>query len=256
MGFLIAFVLFFSFSYGETLRIAAAANVQYPLREIVSYFKKKYPDIKVVTVVSSSGKLTAQIERGAPYHIFMSANMKYPEYLYERGLTTGKPQVYAVGILVLWSMKNLPLKKEGIKVLLENYIKKISVPNPKNAPYGEEAIRAMKYFGIYRKVKNKLVYGESVSQSTQYIYKRLVDVGFTSKSVVLSPQMKGRGVWIEISQNAYRPIKQGVVILKNGNGVDVAREFVRFLFSSEAKRILKKYGYKVGQLPLSKDRGL
>ena len=240
MRYIFLVLLVFVFSYGQTLRIAASANIQYPLKEIVREFKKVY-SIDVVTVISSSGKLTAQIERGAPYDIFLSANMKYPEYLYKKGLTIGKPVVYAEGVLVLWSMKNIPLKKEGINILRERYIKKISVPNPENAPYGLEAVRAIKNAGLYEQVRNKLVYGESVMQSTQYIYKKLVDIGFTSKSVVLSPKLKNKGVWIEVDKKLYNPIKQGVVVIRKSS---YAERFLSFLFSEEAKRILKKYGYR------------
>ncbi|SNZ10061.1 molybdate transport system substrate-binding protein [Persephonella hydrogeniphila] len=237
---LTVFFIFFSFSYGETLRIAAAANVQYALQDIISSFRKKFPQVEIIISVSSSGKLTAQIERGAPFDIFLSANMKYPEYLYKKGLALGKPVVYAKGVLVLWSMKNIPLKEKDIFVLEEDTVKKIAIPNPRNAPYGEEAVKALKFYRLYRKVKNKLVYGESVSQATQYIYKKLVDAGFCSKSVVLSPKMRGKGVWIEVDRKAYSPIKQGAVILSKNI---YAKEFLRFLLSDEGKKILKKYGY-------------
>lgn len=241
MRYIFFLLLLFTLSYGQTLRVAASANIQYPIKEIIKEFKKVY-DINVVTVISSSGKLTAQIERGAPYDIFLSANMKYPQYLYKKGIAVGKPMIYAEGVLVLWSMKNIPLKKEGINILEEKYIKKISVPNPKNAPYGYEAVKVMKNAGIYDQVKNKLVYGESVMQSTQYIYKKLVDVGFTSKSVVLSPKLKNKGIWIEIDKKMYDPIKQGVVMIRKNV---YSERFLRFLFSEKAKKILKKYGYRV-----------
>ncbi len=245
MRYLLVVLLILTVSYGEALKIAAASNVQYPLRELIDMFKIRYPEAQIVVIISSSGKLTAQIERGAPYHLFMSADMKYPEYLYEKGLTVSKPQVYAEGVLVLWSMKNIPLKERGIKILLEDYIHKISIPNPVSAPYGREAVNAMKYYKIYKKVDKKLVYGESVAQSTQYVYKRLVDVGFTSKSVVVS--MKNKGVWISVDKKAYTPIRQGVVLLKYGKDNMYAKEFIRFLLSKEGKKVLKKYGYQLDE---------
>jgi len=133
--------------------------------------------------------------------------------------------------------------KDGISTLTK--LKKIAVPNPKNAPYGRAAFEVLKNIGLLEKLKNRLVYGESVSQSTQYIYKRLVDAGFTSKSVVLSPKMSGRGVWIEIDSSLHSPISQGVVLLKKGQENGKATLFYRFLFSEKAKQIFKKYGYKV-----------
>jgi len=241
-------VLFFVNTFGSfaaTVVVATAANVQYPLREIVQLFQKKYPDNKVRLVVSSSGKLTAQIERGAPYDLFLSADMKYPEYLYKKGLTLGKPKVYGEGILVLWSMKGIPLREKGIGVLVMEKVKRVAIPNPRNAPYGRAAVEALKNTGLFEEVRKKLVYGESVSQTTQYIFKKLVDAGFTSKSVVLSPKMKGKGVWIEVDSSLYSPIYQGVVILRRAAGKKAAMDFYNFLFSEEAKKVLKKYGYRV-----------
>ncbi|WP_457639099.1 molybdate ABC transporter substrate-binding protein [Persephonella sp.] len=239
--FLISFLLFiFAVNPVSAVTVAVSANVQYAVQELVKAFREKYPDIPVKTVTASSGKLTAQIERGAPYDIFMSADMKYPMYLYRKGVTAGKPQVYAEGVLVLWSMKNIPVKDKGLKVLESKELKKIAVPNPKNAPYGRASVEVLKNLGMYEKVKNRIVYGESVAQTSQYIYRQLVDAGFTAKSIVLSPKLKNKGVWVEVNRNLYSPIKQGAVLVKNSSG---AEKFYRFLFSKKAKEILKKYGY-------------
>ena len=243
---LFALLLLFYVSYGETLTIAAAANVQYALKEITQEFQKKYPAVRITKIISSSGKLTAQIVRGAPYDLLLSADMKYPEFLYKKGFAISKPVVYAKGTLVLWSMKDIPLENE-IKSLLNPSIKKIAIPDPKTAPYGREAKKALEKSGIYPKVRYKLVYGESVGQATQYIYKGLVDVGFTAKSVVLSPQMKNKGRWIEIDSSLYSPIKQGIVILKHGEKNLYAQKFIEFLLSDTGKKILEKYGYKIDE---------
>ncbi|WP_297456134.1 molybdate ABC transporter substrate-binding protein, partial [Persephonella sp.] len=154
---LFALLLLFSVSCGETLTIAAAANVQYALNELSQKFKEKYPQVSINKIISSSGKLTAQIVRGAPYDLFLSADMKYPEFLYKKGFAISKPVVYARGTLVLWSIKNIPLKN-GISSLLNPLIKKIAIPDPKTAPYGREAKKALEKSGIYQKVRYKLVY--------------------------------------------------------------------------------------------------
>ena len=238
-------MVFFNYSSGEVIRVASAANLQFALKDIIKLFEEKYPELKVYYTLSSSGKLSAQILKGAPFDIFLSANMKYPEFLYKKGLTVGKPVIFAYGSLVLWSMKNIPLKKEKIKVLLK--VKKISIPNPKYAPYGKEAINVLKNYHLLNKVKTKLVFGDSVLQSTQYIYRKLVDVGFTSKSVVLSPFLKGKGKWIELDRKSYSPIKQGIVLLKNGKNKKYAKLFMDFILSDEGRRILKKYGYYINE---------
>ena len=241
--FLFLLLAIFSKSFGETLTVSAAANVQYALDEIITEFNKKYPYIKVEKVVSSSGKLTTQIVRGAPYDIFLSADMKYPQFLYKKGLTAGKPKVYAYGLLVLYSMKNI--KFNDIKDLTKPYIKRVAIPNPKIAPYGRASVEALKYYKIYKQVLPKVVYGESVGQATQYIVQKITDTGFTAKSVVLSPKLKGKGKWIEIDHKAYKPIKQGIVILKRAKDKKSVYKFYNFIFSKKGKEILKKYGYRL-----------
>jgi len=223
--------------------IAVSSNAQYAIKELVSDFSKKSGCNRIKTVVASSGKLTAQIERGAPYHIFLSADMKYPIYLYKKGLAVEKPRVYAVGVLVLWSMKDIPLKEKGAEIIPSKNLKRIAIPNPKNAPYGKASEEFLINTALLNSVKDKIVYGESVSQTTHYIFKKLVDVGFTAKSVVMSPLMKGKGVWIELDRDKYSPIKQGVVLLQKGKENICAKGFYKYLFSTDAKKILSRFGY-------------
>ncbi|NPA12871.1 MAG: molybdate ABC transporter substrate-binding protein [Aquificae bacterium] len=236
-------VLVLTFSVvANALTIASAANVQFAVKELINSYKKSYPNVEIKTVVASSGKLTAQILRKAPYDVFLSADMKYPLFLYRKGFTVGKPKVYAEGRLVLWTTKEIPLK--GIDTLKEGFIKKVAMANPKTAPYGRASLEVLKNTGLYKYVKGKLVYGESIAQTSQYIYKGLVDIGFTAKSVVLSPEVKGKGKWVEIDKKLHSPIKQAVVILKNGSDLQQAKRFVEFLLSTEGKKILQKYGYQ------------
>ena len=240
---IIIVLLFFSYSFGQSITIAVSANVQYAIDELIKKFKEKNGDIQIKKVISSSGKLANQTLKGAPYDIFLSADMKYPLFLFKRGLALSKPKVYAYGIIVLWSMKDINIEKEGLGVLLK--VNKIAVPNPKNAPYGKASIEILKNTKLYEKVKERIIYGESVSQVNHYILKRLVDVGFTSKSSVLSPVLRGKGKWVEIEKRLYSPIEQGAVLLKNAEGNEYAKSFFSFLFSKDAKQILKKYGYMV-----------
>jgi len=124
-------------------------------------------------------------------------------------------------------------------------IQKISVANPQNAPYGEEAIRAMEYYGVQEAIDTKLVYGESIAQTTQFIATRNCEVGITAKSIVSSPKMAGKGNWVEIPTAAYQPIKQGVVITTYGiqQHKEMATHFFEFLFSKEAQQIFERHGY-------------
>ncbi len=245
--FFLGFLIFFSLNvWGGEILVATAANVRYAMDELRSAFKEK-TGIDVKISVASSGKLTAQIKSGAPFDIFLSANMKYPNYLHEKGLALTKPKVYALGSLVIWSLK---LKKEDVKkgmdVLKEERVKKIAIANPKNAPYGFEAMKALKKAGIYEDIKGKLIYGESVAQTSQYIASKVADIGFTAKSVVLSPKMRGKGWWIDVDSSLYDPIEQGAVILKNAKKhLKEVKAFYDFLFSEDAKEIFERYGYRV-----------
>ena len=164
--FFISLYLCGALSAGE-IRIAVAANVSYAIEELKASFAQQNPDIKVNVVLGSSGKLTAQIKNGAPYGLFMSANMKYPQALYEDGLALEKPHVYAKGTLACLSVKKQDLS-EGITLLKDKRIRKIAIANPKTAPYGKASLEAMKNAGIYDEVKAKLVYAESISQAVSY----------------------------------------------------------------------------------------
>lgn len=227
----------------QEITVAAAANVQYPLEEFKAEFEKN-TNIKIQTVIGSSGKLTAQIENGAPFDIFIAADMEYPRTLHKEGLTHQPPGIYAYGALVLWTFKDLDLSK-GMDVLADPSVKKVALANPKTAPYGRQAVNAMKHYKLYKETQSKLVYGESISQVNQFVATQAVDVGFTAKSAVLAPGLKEKGRWVEVDPGSYDPIAQGVVILKHaeGNNLKEARAFYDFLFSPPAREIFKKYGY-------------
>ena len=229
----------------QILRVAVAANAQFVMNDIKKAFEQK-GTARIELIVSSSGKLTAQISHGAPYDLFLSADMKYPEQLYNRGYTLEAPSVYAYGSLVLWTLKKKYLDN-GLNSVTNPEIKTIAIGNPSTAPYGMAAVQVLKNAGIYEKVKSKIVYGESVSQVNQYLISGAADLVFTAKSVVMTPGLKQKGQWTEPPESLYDPIKQGMVILKNAakNNLKAAREFFDFLSGPEAKAIFTSYGYIV-----------
>jgi molybdate transport system substrate-binding protein len=222
-----------------SLKIATSSNMQFAMEEIVKAFEKEN-NIKVELIISSSGKLTSQIELGAPFDVFAAANIKYPQYLYEAGLTNHTPEIYAYGQLVLWTLNDFNPRLEG---LTDKHINKIAIANPKTAPYGQASIDVLNKRQIYKAVEVKLIYGESISQCNQFITTQSADIGFTAMSVVLSPSMKTKGHWINISTNDYTPIAQSVVILKKSKQQKEAQLFYDFLMSETAQKILLKYGY-------------
>ena len=225
----------------KKLTIATSANLQFAMKELVDNFTE-ISSIPCEIVVGSSGKLTAQISAGAPYDVFVSANMLYPTRLFENELTTAPPKIYAQGKLVLWTMQ------EQIELTLDNLenekIKHIALANPKTAPYGKAAVEYLLITDLFGKIESKIVYGESIAQVNQFVNSQVVDMGFTAKSVVLSPQMKGKGSWMEIPEELYTPIAQGIVLLKNEAGKETqAQQFSDFLFSAQGEKILEDFGY-------------
>ncbi len=221
-----------------SIKIAVAANMSYAMPKIIEAFKKVYPSIQVKMTIGSSGKLTAQIQRGAPFDLFLSANMLYPKKLYEKGFAYTKPLVYAKGALVLFSKKEISSLQDLAK------LHRIAIANPNSAPYGKAALEALKNMHLYKKVRNKLIYGESVAQATAYALSA-ADAGFIAKSAMYSPKLKAlKKRFYPIDLSLYTPIDQGVVILQRGRRDEVLR-FFAFLFSKKTQNILQEYGYIV-----------
>lgn len=238
-------VLNFSLFAGQ-INIAVAANVSYAINDLIIEFNKSNPNIKVLTTLGSSGKLTAQIKNGAPYNIFMAANMKYPKALYSENIAITKPLIYAQGGLAILSTKKLDLSK-GINIAVDKSVKKIAIANPKTAPYGKAAIEAINNAKIYDKSINKLVYAESISQVVTYAL-TATDIGFIAKSSLYSQKMAmyKEGVnWVDVDSKLYTPINQGIVILKSAKDNEEVKAFYNFILSEKAKNIFKKFGYLI-----------
>ncbi len=226
-----------------SITIAVAANTQFAFQDLQAAFTRE-TGIDIHTIIGSSGKISAQVRSGAPFDMFLSADMDYPRTLHKAGLASSAPIVYAYGTLVLWTMSELDLTP-GLKVLTGPKVSKVAIANPRFAPYGRAALQALTHYRIADAVQAKAVFGENVSQVNQYIYSQNVTAGFTAKSVVLSPTMRGKGHWIEVPPDSYQPIAQGAVILKHGtdNAETDCKHFIQFLTSAAARKVLADYGY-------------
>ena len=226
------FLLFSTLLFAD-VKVATAGNVAFAIQDLAKQFYKQ-THIKVIPIIASSGKLTAQIQRGAPYDIFLSANMKYPNYLYKNHLAKTKPKVYAMGKLVLFSKNKLKNFDEIFNAT------KIAIANPKTAPYGIATIQYLKNKHIYNKLKPKFIIAPNISSTFSYAIK-ITNYGFIAKSLLFKfPKLNNKNHYIELDN--YTPIKQGVVLLSNKNE---AKKFYQFLFSNTAKRIFIKYGYHI-----------
>jgi len=229
------------------VRIAVSANVSHAMKDLKEQFERSHPDIRVETILGSSGKLTAQIMHGAPYDMFLSADMKYPEALYAAKIALTQPSIYAQGSLVYFSLNPKDFSK-GIALLKDKNIKKIAIANAKTAPYGIAAKEALEHAQLYEFLKDKFVYGESISQTISYVKSSAADIGLVAKSSLFSPyllQYKKNINWLEVDVSLYTPINQGMVILKHAKDNVEVKIFYDFMLTNEAKVILEKYGYKI-----------
>jgi molybdate transport system substrate-binding protein len=231
------------------LVVAAAADLSSALKEISDGYEKK-AGVKVKLSFGASGALTQQIENGAPFDLFFSADMDYPRQLISSGnADEATLYQYAVGRLVLWVPADsaLDVERKGIKVLLDPVVKKISIANPQHAPYGRAAVAALKHYGLYEKVADELVLGENVSQAAQFAESGNAQAGFVALAHAVAPGMQGKGKYWEVPADAYPTLAQGVVVLAHSSHKKEATEFLEFVKSKEAGEIFRKYGFTQAQ---------
>ncbi|MDR2905675.1 MAG: molybdate ABC transporter substrate-binding protein [Helicobacteraceae bacterium] len=223
------------------ITVAAAASYKNALTEIA----RAYDDGKVETVFAASGKLTQQIQEGAPFDIFMSADMKYPLEVEKLGLAEGAVVKSVGNKLILWSRSTDVAN--GLAVLNDKKVKHIALANPKTAPLGVAAMEVLQNGGALKKVEKKLVLGENISAATTLVETGAADVGITGFSVVADKIAKGEGKYAYIDAKLYSPLVYGSVVLKNSKNKEEARKFMEFLRGEKAKEIFAKHGLNVTQ---------
>ena len=233
------------FSIAQSLKVAVAANLQSVIKVLDADFAQK-TGIVVEPIIGSSGNLANQIKNGAPFDIFLSADMGFPQDLHTSGFAIDKAIVYASGSLIACSSQNINLKNWQTLILTNNIAK---VANPEIAPYGKAALEALAQLGLTEKIKTKLVTGESIAQVNTYITTGVVTMGFTSQSLLMDAGQTVKLYWVPVEPKFYAPIEQGMVILKHAkeNNLQQAEKFYQYLLSSSAKAIFIQYGYIVKQ---------
>jgi molybdate transport system substrate-binding protein len=230
----------------QEISVAAAADLQFAMQDIAGRFQKETGKT-VKPIYGSSGNFLQQIQSGAPFDVFFSANLDYPKKLEAGGLTEpGSYYEYARGKIVIWVPSGSKLDLgSGMKALLDPSVKKIAIANPQHAPYGQAAVAAMQREEIYDKLKDKFVLGENISQTASFVVSGAADVGIVALSLALSPNMKGKGRYAEVSSEEYPPIEQACVILRSSKNKDVARQFLSFIKTGAISDVLKNYGFDV-----------
>jgi len=222
------------------ISVAAASDLNFAFKEIVAGFEKK---------TGNTVKLFfAQLSNGAPFDLFFSADIGYPKKLEEAGLAEpGTLYMYAVGRIVVWVPKGSPIDvaELGIKALQHPSVKKVAIANPKHAPYGRAAVAAMEYYKVDDAVKDKLVLGENISQTAQFIQTGGADIGIIALSLAVAPAMKETGAYWEVPIDAYPRLEQGALILKAAKDQKTARAFLDYIKSPEGTAVFKRYGFFV-----------
>lgn len=248
IGILAILVLAAAIAPAQQLTVAAAADLQFAFHDLGLQFEKQ-TGIPVRVTYGSSGNFTTQIENGAPFDLFFSADVQYPQKLISEGFAEpGSLYRYADGKLVLWvpNGSKTDLSK-GMMVLIDPSVRKIAIANPKHAPYGRAAVAAMKSAGVYEKVENKLVLGENISQTAQFVQSGTADVGLVALSLAVSPGMVNSGRYVEVPTKNYPVIEQGAAILSQSKQKAQAGRFLEFMRTPSAKAILEKYGFVVSR---------
>src|SRR5215831_15627014 len=229
---------------GGEIAIAAASDLNFAIKEIAAEYEKATGK-HVKLSLGSSGNFFAQIQNGAPFDLYFSADIGYPKKLEEAGLTVpGSLYRYAVGRIVLWTGNRSHRDvSKGMEILRDPAIKKIAIANPKHAPYGRAAVAAMEHFKVYEQAKDRLVLGENISQAAQFIESGACDVGVIALSLALAPTMKAAGTYWEIPSEAHPPLEQGAAILKSSKQQEAAKQFVEFMQGKQGQEIMTRYGF-------------
>lgn len=228
----------------DEVQVAVAANFSAPIEEIAKAFNKATGhQLKIST--GASGKFYAQIKNGAPFQVFLSADEEKPAQLEKDGLAVqGTRFTYAIGKLVLWSAAPAVVDNKG-KVLERNQFNKIAIANPKTAPYGEAAMETLNALKLKSLIEPKIVMGENISQTYQFVATGNAAIGFVALSQITKDnKLTGGSAWV-VPEKLYSPINQDAVLLVNGKDSAAARQLLVFLRGDESLKVIKSYGYGV-----------
>ena len=228
------------------IAVAAASDLQAVFPELLSRFERD-TGVKVTASFGSSGNFFAQIQNGAPFDVFFSADIEHPRQLVASGHAEADSLYqYATGRIVLWTRKDTGIDvRRGLKVLQESRVRRIAIANPQHAPYGRAAVAALRHEAVYDAVQGKLVMGENISQAAQLVDPGNADAGIIALSLALGPALRERGTYFEIPATAHPPIEQTAVVLTASRSKDTARELVAYLKGPAIGELLQRFGFAV-----------
>lgn len=229
-------------AWADKITIAAAADLKFAMDDVVTAFRQSNPGDEVDVVYGSSGKFFAQIQNAAPYDLFFSADIGYVRELAKAGQAASEVRPYAVGRLVLWSAR-LDARGMTLASLTDPAITRIAIANPRHAPYGQRAEEALRAAGVWAQVEPKLVYGENIAQTAQFVQTGNAQVGLIALALALSPELSARGGHALVPERLHQPLEQGFVITRRAAGNALARRFAEFSASPPARTVLSRYGF-------------
>ncbi len=230
--------------------VAAASDLKFALDELIAQFEDERPEVTVAATYGSSGNFYSQLSHQAPFDLFFSADREFIRKLVEQGFTVpGTEFLYAIGYIVVWVPKSSPLAVEtrGMSVLEDPAVRRIAIANPRHAPYGRAAEAAMRSLGVHEAVHDKLVLGENVAQTAQFVQSGAADVGIIALSLAVAPSLREEGRYWQVPADAYPRLEQGGVVLKWAQDRAAARAFRAFVLAPAGREVLKKYGFGLPQ---------
>lgn len=225
-----------------SLTIAAAADLKFAMDEIVAAFRKAHPDDKIDVIYGSSGKFHTQIQQGAPFDLYFSADIAFPKGLEEKGLSAGPTRPYAIGRIVLWSNVR-DATQMTLQDLADPTIRKIAIANPRHAPYGKRAEEALRSVGLWDPLQGKIVQGENIAQTAQFIQTGNAEVGIIALALALNPTLAEAGGYHLIDDSLHEPLEQGFIITRRAADNPLAAAFADFMGKPEARAIMIHYGF-------------
>ena len=240
--FALCFLFSATVSHAEKITIAAAADLKFAMDEIVTGFKLNRPGNDVEIIYGSSGKFQTQIRQGAPYDLFFSADIAYPRELAKMGLASSAVMPYATGRIVLWS-NSMDATHMTLADLTSPKIIRIAIANPKHAPYGKRAEEALRASGLWEKVQSKLVFGENIAHTAQFVQTGNAQMGIIALSLALSPELAKKGGYYLIPDKLHGPLEQGYIITRRAAAKPLARDFAIFINSKAARSVMTRYGF-------------
>lgn len=226
----------------EKITIAAAADLKFAMDELVVEFRQAHPKDKVEVIYGSSGKFHTQIQQGAPFDLYFSADIEFPRLLAKAGFAASEVIPHAFGRIVLWSATQ-DASKMTLANLTDTAIKRIAIANPKVAPYGKRAEEALRAQGLWDKVENKLVYGENIAHTAQFVQTGNAQVGIIALALALNPELASKGGYWLIPDELHAPLEQGFIITKRAEKNALAKQFAVYMESKPAREVMTRYGF-------------